>query len=46
MGIQGGRPSWWGRGAAPIVGVWGQRPYKAKVQEKLAIENNAKLMGN
>ena len=46
MGIQGGRPSWRGRGAAPIVGVWGQSPYRAKVQEKLAIGNNAKPIAN
>ena len=37
MGIQGGRPSWRGRGAEPIVGVWGQSHHKAKVQENFAI---------
>ena len=37
MGIQGGRPSWQGQGAAPIVGAWGQRHHKTKVQEKLKI---------
>ncbi|MDD6395257.1 MAG: hypothetical protein PUB37_03625, partial [Firmicutes bacterium] len=42
MGIQGDWSSWRGRGAAPIVGVWGQSHHKTKVQDKLAIGNNAK----
>ena len=42
MGIQGGRPSWRGRGAEPIGGAWGKPHHKAKVQEKLAIGNYAK----
>ena len=46
MGIQGGRPSWRGQGAAPIVGVWGQSHHKTKVQEKLSIGKNAKPVKN
>ena len=45
MGIQGGRPSWQVQGSA-LVGVWGHRHHKAKVQEKLAIGNNAKPIKN